>query len=73
MLSVPDGDRLFRHVAEGDDDMPAHVRAALTQTQLSMPLVDGVLALGAWQGVYVYEHRMHAHRREIVLHLAGEP
>ncbi len=69
---VPDGDPLFEHVAEGDDDMPAHVRAALTQTQLSIPLVAGALALGTWQGIYVYEHRHRAHRREVVLHLLGE-
>lgn len=68
---VPDGDPLFEHVAEGDDDMPAHVRAALTQTQLSIPLVQGALALGTWQGVYVYEHRHRPHSREVVLHLIG--
>jgi secondary thiamine-phosphate synthase enzyme len=70
---VPDGDPLFRHRAEGPDDMPAHVRAALTQPQLSIPLVDGQLALGTWQGVYLYEHRTRGHRREIVMHLLGEP
>ncbi len=69
---VPDGDRLFEHCAEGPDDMPAHVRSALTQTQLSVPLTDGRLALGTWQGIYVYEQRTHAHRREVVLHLIGE-
>jgi secondary thiamine-phosphate synthase enzyme len=68
---VPDGDPLFEHVAEGDDDMPAHVRAALTQTQLSIPLVQGALALGTWQGIYVYEHRHRGHNRELVLHLIG--
>jgi secondary thiamine-phosphate synthase enzyme len=68
---VPDGDPLFEHVAEGDDDMPAHVRAALTQTQLSIPLVKGALVLGTWQGIYVYEHRHRGHRREVVLHLFG--
>lgn len=68
---VPDGDRLFRHTAEGPDDMPAHVRAALTQTQLAVPVEAGRLALGTWQGVYVYEHRIRPHRREIVLHLLG--
>jgi secondary thiamine-phosphate synthase enzyme len=68
---APDGDPLFEHVAEGDDDMPAHVRAALTQTQLSIPLVQGALALGTWQGVYVYEHRHRPHSREVVLHLIG--
>jgi secondary thiamine-phosphate synthase enzyme len=69
---VPDGDPLFEHVAEGDDDMPAHVRAALTQTQLSIPLVHGALALGTWQGIYVYEHRLQPHRREVVLYILGQ-
>lgn len=70
---VRDGDPLFEHATEGDDDMPAHVRAALTQTHLSIPLIAGALALGTWQGIYLYEHRTHAHAREVVLHLAGEP
>ncbi len=69
---VPDGDRLFSHDTEGPDDMPAHVRSALTATQLSVPLADGRLALGTWQGIYLYEHRTRAHRREVVLHLMGE-
>lgn len=69
---VPDGDRLFEHRAEGADDMPAHVRSALTQTQLSIPLLDGRLAIGTWQGIYLYEHRTRGHRREVVLHLLGE-
>jgi secondary thiamine-phosphate synthase enzyme len=69
---VPDGDRLFEHDAEGPDDMPAHVRSALTQTQLSVPLVDGRLALGTWQGIYLYEHRTRGQRRQTVLHLIGE-
>lgn len=69
---VPDGDPLFRHTAEGPDDMPAHVRAALTQTQLSIPVARGRPALGAWQGVYVYEHRRDAQRRRLALHLLGE-
>jgi secondary thiamine-phosphate synthase enzyme len=69
---VPDGDRLFAHTTEGPDDMPAHVRAALTQTHVSIPLIDGTLALGTWQGVYLYEHRVRGHEREVVLHLAGE-
>ena len=68
---VPDGDPLFAHRSEGPDDMPAHVRAALTQTQLSIPLVGGELALGTWQGVYLYEHRIRGHRRQLVLHLVG--
>ena len=69
---VPEDDRLYRHTAEGSDDMPAHIRAALTATQLSIPVVDGALALGTWQAVYVFEHRTSAHTRELVLHLAGE-
>jgi secondary thiamine-phosphate synthase enzyme len=69
---VPDGDPIFRHTAEGRDDMPAHVRAVLTQTHLSIPVADGEPMLGTWQGVYLYEHRLQGHRREVVLHLAGE-
>jgi secondary thiamine-phosphate synthase enzyme len=69
---VPDGDTLFRHTDEGPDDMPSHVRAALTQTQLAIPIVDGALVLGTWQGIYVYEHRARGHRREVVLHCLGE-
>jgi secondary thiamine-phosphate synthase enzyme len=69
---VPDGDALFRHRDEGADDMPAHVRAALTAVQLSIPLSEGHLALGTWQGIYLWEHRTRPHRREIVLHLLGE-
>lgn len=68
---VPDGDPLFRHRDEGPDDMPAHVRAALTAVQLSIPLADGRLVLGTWQGVYLWEHRTRPHRREIALHLIG--
>ena len=67
-----DGDPLFRHDAEGPDDMPAHVRAALTQTQLSIPVASGRLALGTWQGIYVYEHRLSPHRRRVVMHYLGE-
>lgn len=69
---VPDGDRLFRHDAEGPDDMPAHVRAALTQTSLGIPVADGRPVLGTWQGIYLYEHRHHGHRRTVVLHLIGD-
>ena len=68
---VPDGDPRFTHDAEGPDDMPAHVRAALTQTQLSIPVRGGDLTLGTWQGVYVYEHRTAAHRRSLALHYLG--
>jgi secondary thiamine-phosphate synthase enzyme len=62
----------YRHDTEGPDDMPAHIRAALTQTQLSIPVIDGRLGLGTWQGIYVWEHRTAPHRREITLHLLGE-
>lgn len=69
---VPDGDPLYRHSAEGDDDMPAHIRSALTQTQISVPLVNGRLTLGTWQDIYLFEHRTAPHRRQVVLHLSGE-
>jgi secondary thiamine-phosphate synthase enzyme len=59
----------FRHTAEGPDDMPSHIRAALTQSALSIPVVDGRMALGTWQGLYVFEHRDAAHRREVLLQL----
>ena len=70
---VPEGGGRYRHEDEGPDDMPAHIRAALTQTQLSVPVQDGRPVLGTWQGIYLYEHRTEAHRREVVLHLIGEP
>ncbi len=69
---VPDGDALFEHTIEGPDDMPAHVRTALTQVSLSIPLVGSKLALGQWQGVFVYEHRHEPYTRRVVLHLMGE-
>jgi secondary thiamine-phosphate synthase enzyme len=69
---APDGDPLFRHTSEGVDDMPAHVRTALTTVNLSVPVVNGRLALGSWQGIYVWEHRLQPHRRRIVVHLLGE-
>lgn len=68
---APEQPGLYRHEAEGPDDMPAHIRAALTQTHLSIPVVQGRLALGTWQGVYLFEHRRRPHRREVVLHLTG--
>jgi secondary thiamine-phosphate synthase enzyme len=68
----PDGDPLFRHTCEGDDDMPAHVRTALTTVNLSVPIARGALVLGTWQGIYVWEHRTAGHRREVVVHLLGE-
>jgi secondary thiamine-phosphate synthase enzyme len=69
---VAEDNRLYRHTVEGADDMPAHIRAALTATQLSIPILDGQLALGTWQGVYLFEHRAAPHRRSVVLHLLGE-
>ncbi len=68
---VPDGDPLFEHDAEGPDDMPAHVRSVLTQTALTVPVTDGRLALGTWQGIFVWEHRAHATRREVTVTVAG--
>jgi secondary thiamine-phosphate synthase enzyme len=69
---APEDDAVYSHAAEGSDDMPAHIRAALTQTQLSIPLVAGRLALGTWQGIYIFEHRARPHERTVVLHLLGE-
>lgn len=69
---APEDDSLYRHTAEGSDDMPAHIRTALTLTQISIPVVGRRLALGTWQGIYVFEHRAAAHRRSIALHLIGE-
>jgi secondary thiamine-phosphate synthase enzyme len=69
---VPDGEPLFEHTAEGPDDMPAHVRTALTTVQLNVPIVSGRLALGTWQGIYLWEHRRSAHRRRLVLHALGD-
>ena len=69
---VPDGDALFRHTAEGDDDMPAHIRAALTAVNLSIPIRAGQLALGTWQGIYLWEHRAHGQSRRVALHFIGE-
>ncbi|WP_306257865.1 secondary thiamine-phosphate synthase enzyme YjbQ [Pararhizobium sp. IMCC21322] len=71
---VPDGNdasmRWMIHTAEGPDDMPAHIKAALTQTHLSVPVMNGRLALGTWQGIYLFEHRSRPHQRQVVLHLA---
>ena len=68
---VPDGDPLFTHTIEGPDDMPAHIRSALTQTHLSIPLVGGKAALGQWQGVFLFEHRHQPSQRRVILHLMG--
>jgi len=69
---VPEGDPIYQHTLEGPDDMPAHVRAALTQTHLAIPVADGRPLLGTWQGIYLFEHRRGAHTRKVVLHLLGE-
>jgi secondary thiamine-phosphate synthase enzyme len=68
----PDGQPGWRHNNEGPDDMSGHIRSALTQTSLGIPLINGELALGTWQGVFLWEHRTRPHRREVVLHLIGE-
>jgi secondary thiamine-phosphate synthase enzyme len=69
---VPEEASLYTHVDEGTDDMPSHIRSALTQTHLAIPVDQGRLLLGTWQGIYVFEHRRRPHQRELVLHLAGE-
>jgi secondary thiamine-phosphate synthase enzyme len=69
---VPEDTRHYRHTVEGPDDMTSHIRTALTQTQLSIPIHNGRLALGRWQGVYLFEHRAHPHRRSVILHLLAE-
>jgi secondary thiamine-phosphate synthase enzyme len=69
---APEDNRLYRHTIEGADDMPAHIRSALTHTQLSIPVIDGRMSLGTWQGIYVFEHRSSPHRRSVALHLLGE-
>ena len=69
---APEGDDLYEHDDEGPDDMPAHLKTALTQVQLNVPVMDGRLMLGTWQGIYLFEHRSRPSPREIVLHLAGE-
>ncbi|MBL9013359.1 MAG: YjbQ family protein [Myxococcales bacterium] len=69
---VPDGDTLFRHTDEGPDDMPAHVRTVLTQTSIGIPIVEGELALGTWQGLYLWEHRTAPHRRRVIVSVIGE-
>lgn len=69
---VPQGDPLFRHTTEGPDDMPAHVRSALTAVSLSIPVAGGQAALGAWQGIFLYEHRTREHNRTVLCHLIGD-
>ncbi|MBS1159439.1 MAG: hypothetical protein H6R15_1858 [Proteobacteria bacterium] len=68
---APDGDPEYRHDMEGDDDMAAHARSLLTGTSVSVPFADGQLQIGTWQGIYLFEHRTHGHRREIVVTLLG--
>jgi len=69
---VPDGDPLFQHTCEGEDDMPAHVRTTLTCVNLGIPIANGALTLGTWQGIYLWEHRVEPHRRCVTVHLLGE-
>lgn len=69
---VPDGDRMFKHVDEGPDDMPAHVRTVLTHSELTIPVSGGRSALGTWQGIYLWEHRTHAHSRRVTVTIYGE-
>jgi secondary thiamine-phosphate synthase enzyme len=69
---APEDNRLYRHTVEGPDDMPAHIRSALTTTQLSIPIVGSRMSLGTWQGLYVFEHRSMGHQRHVVLHAIGE-
>ncbi len=69
---VPDGDSLFIHTTEGADDMPAHIRSALTQTSLSIPIIDTKVALGQWQGIFMFEHRVEAMTRRVLLHALGK-
>lgn len=68
---APDGDALFRHTSEGEDDMPAHIRTALTCVNLGIPIFEGGLALGTWQGIYLWEHRKVPHTRSVVVHIFG--
>ena len=68
---VPENDSLFTHTLEGPDDMPSHIKTALTATSLSIPVMGGRLALGTWQGIYLWEHRRHPSRRRIIIHLGG--
>ena len=69
---VPDGDPMFTHTAEGPDDMPSHVRSVLTQSDLQLPVSNGKCALGTWQGIYLWEHRLAPHQRKVILTISGE-
>lgn len=64
---IPDGDPLFKHTDEGEDDMPSHIRSVITQNSINIPITNGKLALGTWQGIYLWEHRLQAHKRRITL------
>jgi secondary thiamine-phosphate synthase enzyme len=66
---VPEGDSLYTHTSEGPDDMPSHIKAILTNTSLSIPIMDGQLALGTWQGIYLWEHRRQSHTRRCIVHI----
>ena len=68
----PDGDPMFTHTAEGDDDMPAHIRSVLTQTELNIPVSKGVSCLGTWQGIYLWEHRIRSHQRHVLVTIHGQ-
>ncbi len=69
---VPEGDPIYTHTVEGPDDMPAHIKSALTASSLSIPVASGVPMLGTWQGIFLWEHRARPHRRHVVAHLIGE-
>ena len=69
---VPESAKDYRHTLEGPDDMTSHIRAALTNTSLTIPVIDGQMALGTWQGIYLFEHRAIAHRRRVVVQVMGE-
>ena len=69
---VPEGHQLYRHSAEGADDMPAHIKSSLTDVSLTIPILQGALRLGTWQGIYVFEHRARPHHRNLALHIMGE-
>lgn len=69
---VPDGDEIFEHTLEGEDDMPAHVRTALTTVNLGIPVRNGEMTLGTWQGIFLWEHRTRGHSRRVALHFIGE-
>jgi secondary thiamine-phosphate synthase enzyme len=68
---VPENDRIYTHTLEGPDDMPAHIKSALTATSLSIPIMDGKLALGTWQGIFLWEHRRQGGRRKVIVHVSG--